>query len=199
MRKANIGGSAETAGLRASCPQLSKEKQKWCQELHLLGDSGLVGSSSQPPVLWLCLQQSQRQAQGPAEAEDRAEGEETMATQEAFQIWDKCGGSCALKRGLRFGQSFWFHFRFAQSQGPGAWTTLENPWFDPRRRILDKVLPDSNVRLLIWMGTRSALKNNGFNFKNKRQIKSPVRWPSFIKSRPIGGTKSLPRSFLNFY
>lgn len=51
MRKANIGGSVETACLWAGCPQLTKERQKWCQELHLLGDSGLVGSRSQLQVL----------------------------------------------------------------------------------------------------------------------------------------------------
>jgi hypothetical protein len=35
---------------------------------------------------------------------------------------------------------------------------------------------------LIWVGPRSALKNSGFNFKDKSQIKSPLRWPFNIKS-----------------
>ena len=51
MRKANIGGSAETACLWVVCPQLVKEKANWCQVLHLLGDSGLVGSGTQLQVL----------------------------------------------------------------------------------------------------------------------------------------------------
>ena len=51
MKKANIEGSAETACLWAGCPQLARKRQKWCQELHLLGDSGLVGSGSQLQVL----------------------------------------------------------------------------------------------------------------------------------------------------
>ena len=42
---------AEIVGPWAGRPQLAKEKQKWCQELHLLGDSGLVGSGSQLQVL----------------------------------------------------------------------------------------------------------------------------------------------------
>ena len=80
MKMTNIVGSAEIAGPRAGCPQLTKEKQKWCQELHLLGDSGLVCSGSRLTVLWLFCQWSQVQVQGPAEewdpawVKDRAEG-----------------------------------------------------------------------------------------------------------------------------
>ena len=35
---------------------------------------------------------------------------------------------------------------------------------------------------MIQVGPRSTLKNNGFNFKDKSQIKSPLRWPFNIKS-----------------
>ena len=45
-------GSAEIVGPRAGRLQLAKEKQKWCQERHLLGDSGLVGSGSQSQIFW---------------------------------------------------------------------------------------------------------------------------------------------------
>jgi hypothetical protein len=32
------------------------------------------------------------------------------------------------------------------------------------------------------MGPRSTLKNNGFNFKDKNQMKSLLQWPFYIKS-----------------
>jgi hypothetical protein len=50
MKKANIVGSAEIVGPWAGRPQLTKEKQKWCQELHLLGDSGLQVPAAGPPA-----------------------------------------------------------------------------------------------------------------------------------------------------
>jgi hypothetical protein len=96
MRKANIGGSAETVGLLACHPQLAKEKQKWCQELHLLGDSGLIGSGSQPLDLRLHWQQSQSWEQGLMEAEDREEAEGTLATREALQFQDRSWGGGEL-------------------------------------------------------------------------------------------------------
>ena len=51
MRKANIGGSAETACLCVGCPQLVKEKAKVVSGASSAGDSGLVGSGTQLQVL----------------------------------------------------------------------------------------------------------------------------------------------------
>ena len=47
MRKANIGGSAETVGLWAGHLQLAKEKAEVVSGASSAGDSGLVGSGSQ--------------------------------------------------------------------------------------------------------------------------------------------------------
>ena len=99
---ANIGGSAETAGLWAGHPQPVKEKQRWCQELYLLGDSGLVGSGSQLLALRLHWQQSQSLAQGPAEAEDREEGKGTLATREALQFQDRSWGELWVEKEAPF-------------------------------------------------------------------------------------------------
>jgi hypothetical protein len=86
-------GSAEIVGPRAGRLQLAKEKQKWCQERHLLGDSGLVGSGSQSQIFWRATSGLRAaEKQDPVGVEGRVE-------------WKELGGSCGLKRRLRFGRN----------------------------------------------------------------------------------------------
>jgi hypothetical protein len=70
-------------------PTACKGKAEVVSRAHVLGDSGLIDSGS-----WL-----------PVGVEDRVEGEEIVATQEA-----PLEGSCGLKGKLGFGQNLWFHF-----------------------------------------------------------------------------------------
>ena len=54
-----------------------------------------------------------------------------------------------------------------ESQDSGAWLLLTHPGFDTGWSVLNHILPHcDDVWLLIGMGSRSFLKNNGFDLKN---------------------------------
>ena len=55
-----------------------------------------------------------------------------------------------------------------ESQDSGARLLLTHPGFDPGWSVLNHILPHcDDVWLLIGMGSRSFLKNNGFDLKNE--------------------------------
>ena len=108
MKMTNIVGSAEIAGPRAGCPQLRKEKQKWCQELHLLGDSGLNDSGSWLLVLQLCLHSPRARCSNLQRSWTQRgkkigrRGEEILATQEAPQYRDRSWGELWVEKEAPF-------------------------------------------------------------------------------------------------
>lgn len=90
------------------------------------------------------------------------------ATQEAPQSGDRFWGRRLAWR-LHFERSLHFRFIlwcFMESQDSGAWLLFMHPGFDPRQGALNQILPHCDVWLLIGMGSRSFLKNNGFDLKN---------------------------------
>ena len=72
------------------------------------------------------------------------------------------------------------------------------PRLNPRRGILDQVLPDDDIGDLVRMSSY-FLKNKALDRKNKRQVKGSLWWPTYPEGRPFGGTKSLPGSLLDIY
>ncbi|XP_052042728.1 uncharacterized protein LOC127688027 [Apodemus sylvaticus] len=83
------------------------------------------------------------------------------------------------------------------SQDPGAGTTVCEEWSGPLRSR--KVLLYCDVQLLVWMASRSFVKNNGLQGPNDRQTKSSYGQPSYPRIRPFRGIKGLPLFLLNFY